>query len=64
VLSPGVEPAEPLACVLSIRSTETPTAQASREKKAPAGPDPDAGVFFTPPGAVLRRPCGKVVGIR
>ena len=60
LLSPAHEPNEPLACVLSIRPTETPTDQASRTR----APSPVGQVLYTPPDAVLRRPGGQILGVR
>ena len=57
LLSPALEPAEPLAQVVLVqRSTSTPTNRASAM--------PADGVIHTPPGATLRRPGGQVLGVR
>ena len=61
VLSPAVEPSEPLACVLSVRPTEERIARASRE---PA-PAPVGEVIHIPHAAVIRRPAGgHIIGVR
>ena len=58
VLTHGFEPVEKLARVVLLQRS---TAMSSAPTRAPALP---AGEVFTPPGAVLRRPGGRVIGVR
>jgi len=62
VLSPGVDPAEPLAEVLMFREAEAkPSRSVAAVGSAAAIGD---RVFYGKPGDVIRRPCGKVLAIR
>ena len=55
----ATEPAEPLACVLSVRPTKERIVRASRPAPTPVGE-----VIHTPHDAVIRRPSGQVLGVR
>ena len=59
ILSPGREPFEPLARVLSVRPKTRfkPPATTTRNR-----PDPEARVFYG--GDLIRRPTGQVLGVR
>ena len=61
LLSPALEPAEPLAQVVLLqRSTAMSSTPTTRASAQPA----DGEVIHPPPGAVLRRPGGQMIGVR
>lgn len=56
-----LEPAEPLAEVMLLQRSTAPSSRPTiRASVQPAGDE----VIYSPPGAVLRRPTGQVLGVR
>jgi hypothetical protein len=61
ILSPSVRPVEGRARVeLLERASTTSAAPTTRASTQPAGGE----VIYCPPGAVIRRPIGQVLGVR
>ncbi len=59
LLSPALEPAEPLAQVVLLQCSTARSSAPTTRAALPAD-----GVIHTPPGATLRRPGGQVLGVR